>query len=174
MPRRQIVLLVAIIISFSLVGQSQAAGRHPHRTVTIHVDSILAADTNEGVDSRLMHVSGRLKALFDYSTYRLISRDNKKTSCGKMVAFTLPGGRILHVAPRKIDNNMIAMELVLFQGERPMMTTDLKLRNHGMLILGGPRYQQGMLIVFMTADSRYVPAPGGGSHAPTTPVSAGH
>ena len=73
---------------------------------------------------------------------------------GGTLAFDLPGGRILHVEPSGIDGDMISMELVLFQGPRPVMTTDLKLRNHGVLILGGPRYEQGMLIVEIGADCR--------------------
>ena len=75
-------------------------------------------------------------------------------ACGKMIAFTLPGGKILHVQPRAVDGDMIAMEIVLFDGTRPMMTTDLKLRNHGVLIVGGPRYEEGMLIISIGADCR--------------------
>ena len=56
--------------------------------------------------------------------------------------------------PHAIDGDMIAMEMILFQGERPLMTTDLKLRNHGVLIVGGPRYEQGMLIISIGADCR--------------------
>jgi hypothetical protein len=73
---------------------------------------------------------------------------------GTLLSFDLPGGHILHIEPQGIDGDMIAMELVLFQGERPVMTTDLKLRNHGMLIVGGPRYEQGMLIISIAADCR--------------------
>ena len=74
-----------------------------------------------------------------------------------MIAFTLPGGKILHVQPRAIDGDMIAMEIVLFDGTRPMMTTDLKLKNNGTLIVGGPRYEQGMMIISIGAST-------GGSH----------
>ena len=94
----------------------------------------------------------RLQALFNYTSYRLVSHQDGQTLIGNQVSFALPGGRILHVQPHEIDGDMIAMELVLFQGERPLMTTDLKLRNHGILIVGGPRYEQGMLIISIGAD----------------------
>ena len=70
-----------------------------------------------------------------------------------MIAFTLPGGKTLHVQPRAIDGDMIAMEIVLFDGTRPMMTTDLKLRNNGTLIVGGPRYERGMMIISIGAST---------------------
>ncbi|MBF6569030.1 MAG: hypothetical protein IVW54_09155 [Candidatus Binataceae bacterium] len=137
-----------------------AGDKATSRAVEVHIDSIMAADTNEGIDTRLASMTPRLAALpFGYSTYRLVSRQHKKTMCGRMVAFTLPGGRILHVSPRRIDRDMIAMELVLFAGERPEMSTELKLPNHASLILGGPRYEQGMLIVFVRADAADGPAP---------------
>jgi len=34
------------------------------------------------------------------------------------------------------------------------MTTDLKLKNTGTLIVGGPRYEQGMLIISTAARAR--------------------
>ncbi|HEY6394508.1 MAG TPA: hypothetical protein VIX12_03755 [Candidatus Binataceae bacterium] len=137
--------------------------------MNIHVDSVLAADTNEGMDARLAPMGHRLQALFNYSTYRLVSHQDGGTTCGKMIAFTLPGGRILHVQPRLIDRNMISMELVLFQGSRPMITTDLKLRNNGVLIIGGPRYEQGMLIISIAASTADAPP---ADRAPTTPAEA--
>ncbi|HXN85075.1 MAG TPA: hypothetical protein VN867_03340, partial [Candidatus Binataceae bacterium] len=63
------------------------------------------------------------------------------------------------------EGDMIDMELVLFQGERPLMTTDLKLRNHGILIVGGPRYEQGMLIISIAADCRCPRGHGGDASA---------
>jgi hypothetical protein len=75
-----------------------------------------------------------------------------------MISFSLPGGRILRVAPQSIDGGMIAMELVVFDGARPVMTTDLKLMNHGILIVGGPRYQQGMLLTIIATDTNDAPA----------------
>src|SRR5690242_52899 len=93
------------------------------RRVNVHVDSVVASDTHEGVDSRLTTMGPRLQSLFSYTSYRLVSHQDGETAIGSQISFALPGGRILHVQPHEIDGDMIAMELVLFQGERPMMTT---------------------------------------------------
>jgi hypothetical protein len=53
---------------------------------------------------------------------------------------------------------MVSLEIVLFQGTRPEMTTDLKLMNHAMLVVGGPSYQQGMLIEMISTDAPDRPA----------------
>jgi len=58
---------------------------------------------------------------------------------------------------------------MLFQGARPMMTTDVRLRNHGMLIVGGPHYEQGMLIIPIGADAPELAMPPGA--IPVDPLS---
>ncbi len=132
--------------------QMQHLRRMLNGMVMVRVDEVIAADTNEGIDQRLMPLSPRLESLFGYTTYRLISHQVARTEFGQTLAFSLPGGWIVHVEPDSVEGDMIAMELMLFQGARPMMTTDLKLRNHGLLIVGGPHYQQGMLIIPIGAD----------------------
>ncbi len=122
--------------------------------IGVHVDSVVASDTHEGIDAQLTPMGPRLHALFSYTTYHLVSHQEQQTPMGTLLFFNLPGGRILHVRPREIDGDMIAMELILFQGEQPLMTTELKLRNHGVLMIGGPRYEEGMLILSIGADCR--------------------
>jgi hypothetical protein len=121
--------------------------------VTVYVDSVLATDTNRGTDPRLKPMDPKLRGLFHFSTYSLIGHSEGQTDWGKMVVFALPGGKIIHVEPHAIDGDMIAMEIILFDGTRVLMATDLKLRNHGTLIVGGPRYDQGMMIISIGASA---------------------
>src|SRR5229473_8225588 len=144
-------LICASIFALSPIGQA-LAGPAP-RQVSIHVDSVLAADTHEGVDARLAPLGRKLQGLFSYTTYSLVSHQDGITECGKMIAFMLPGGKILHIQPRAVDGDMIAMEIVLFDGTRPMMTTDLKLKDKGTLIIGGPHYEQGIMFMSIGAST---------------------
>ena len=146
-------LALALFATVALVTMGRAIAQPAAPVVELHVDAVLASDTNQGMDKRLAWMGHQLQGLFGFSTYRLETHEDGQTQCGKMMTFALPGGHILHVQPRAIDGNMIAMELVLFEGARPMMTTDLKLKNNGRLIVGGPRYEQGMLIISIGANT---------------------
>jgi hypothetical protein len=148
---RTVALMVAIACMIAAQGAAIAQPGHP-QIIILQIDSVLAADTNQGVDPQLGTMGPRLQKLFNYTTYHLVSEQNGRTEMGKMIEFTMPGGRILHIEPHSCDGNMIAMEVLLFQGEKPMLTTDLKLPNKGRLIVGGPRYQQGALIITIGAD----------------------
>src|ERR1700733_10651922 len=143
--------LIVAISAFGMPGLLNA--QSSPKQVNVYIDSVMAADTNEGTDPRLGPMDQKLRGLFGFSTYSLIGHNEGETDCGKMIAFTLPGGKILHVQPRAIDEDMIAMEIVLFDGTRPMMTTDLKLKNNGTLIVGDPRYEQGMMIISIGAST---------------------
>ncbi len=153
--RRTVALLMTVIAICTLASPRQVSAQSQHpRTVRIRVDSILAANTGEGMDDKLSSsvIGKRLKALFEYTTYRLVLHQEKQTVCGRRISFQTPGGRILNIAPLAVVDNMISMELVFFEGTRPIMTTDLRLINHAVLVLGGPRYQQGMLITMISTD----------------------
>ena len=146
-----LVPLIIAVAAFGTPGLPYA--QTASKRVYVYIDSVMAADTNGGTDPRLAPMDPKLRGLFGFSTYSLIGHNEGETNCGKMIAFTLPGGKILHVQPRAIDGDMIAMEIVLFDGTRPMMTTDLKLKNNGQLIVGGPRYEQGMMIISIGAST---------------------
>ena len=158
--RRSLNLALWLVALCALCAHGQASAQNKWAgTVKVRVDSVLATDTHERIDARLpAAMILRFQRLFDFTAYQLVRREERQAKCGRMISFSLPGGRILRVAPQSIDGGMIAMELVVFDGARPVMTTDLKLMNHGILIVGGPRYQQGMLLTIIATDTNDAPA----------------
>jgi hypothetical protein len=154
-----------------LILPALAAAQIPPNAVEVRIDSVLAADTNQGTDERLQAISRQLSDLFRYTTYRLLSHQESRTHLGEHVAFTLPGGRILHVEPRTLEHHMIAMEVIMFEGERPMMATDLKLMNRGVFLVGGHRYEDGMLIISIGAEMPEAPVSTETAVHKTTPAA---
>ncbi len=171
MSEQTVVSRAVIVLLLVLATPALVVAEPCDRQIEIRVNCVLAADTNRGLDEQLRPMGGQLRRLFRYSTYRLVSHQVDHASCGDGKAFTLPGGRVLHVDPQDVHDNTIRMELVLFQGERPVMTTDVKLLNHGLLIIGGARYEEGMLIISIEADVPAPPAPEGPVATPATKAS---
>jgi hypothetical protein len=159
-------LVGAIMLAvMGLLGANAAAQPFRGRLITVRIDSVLAADTKEGTDQRLPDpIKRQLAELFGYSTYRLVSHQEITTNWGRELDFLLPGGRVLRVAPQNFDGHMVAMAVLLFDGERPVMSTDFKLENGGDLMLGGHRYANGMLIVTIGVKTESIP------NAPEAPV----
>ena len=105
---RIFVLLIAALSAFFAMGSVAAEQSHP-QVIILRVYSVLAADTNQGVDPQLGPIGSQLSKMFNYTTYELVSEQNGRTEMGKMIEFTMPGGRILHIEPQSVDRNMIAI-----------------------------------------------------------------
>jgi hypothetical protein len=153
--RRTVRLLIWLLALSAMTGQYQAFAQSPqsHRAIRVDVESLVAADTHKGIDPRLgADTTGRLRKVFDYTSYVLLKREQASTVCGQAVAFNLPGGRILHVAPMAVEGNMIALELVLFEGARSVMRTDIKMMKAGAIMIVGPHYPRQTFITTIEAS----------------------
>ena len=136
--------VAGLVLLATVVSAGAESAQH---RVNVRIDSVLAADTNQGCDKRLHSLSQRLRRMFHYSTFRLVKHEESRTPFGQTAAFSLPGGFILHVEPTGMDGNMIKSEMMLFGGSVPIMITEFKLMNHGTIFVGGPRYDTGSLII---------------------------
>lgn len=152
--------------------------------VRIHVYSILAAyaqnrsapGSPSGVspsevkmDKRLVAdgIGERLTRLFDYANYQLIRHQDEESPCGEAVAFNLPGGHILHVAPLGFEDNELVMELAMFEGPRLIMQMPLRMDGGGMFLLLDHHFDNRVYITAIAADSPQLlrPRPGLGAAA---------
>ena len=117
------------------VARTQPAA--PTRLVDVRVDSAFVADANSGSFS---HTGGR-------------------TQSGKMIVFNLPGGKTLHVMPRAIAGNMIAMQVVLFDGNQTAMTAEMKLESGDTFAVSGEKYGEGTLLIRISPTTASIDAP---------------
>jgi len=115
-----------------------SAAAAPVTVVEVSVDSAFVADTAFG---SFNHTNGR-------------------TESGKTIVFRLPDGKTLHVMPRAIEGGMISMHVVLFEGERPTMTADLKLGSGDTFALGGETYGEGTLLIRISPTTAAIASPG--------------
>ncbi len=171
-PNSISVLLCAIaLLSPAAHGRADAQCDTP--VLSIHVDSIFAGEAGSEIDQRLKSETGRLQALFDYSSYRLLRTDEADTACGQEVAFILPVERILHVRPLATHRNAVVLDLALFAGARALMRTQLKVSRGGLLLLVGEHSPQEAYITTLTIGTPgSLPASGplGAATAIATPL----
>jgi hypothetical protein len=148
-------LLLCALSLFSSAMHGRAEAQCDTKVLSIHVDSIFARETGTDIDQRLGPETRRLRALFDYGSYRLLRTDEADTPCGQEVAFFLPIGRILHVRPMATRGNSVALDLALFDGARAMMRQQLKIWRGGLLLFV---VSQNPQVAYITSLSVDVPA----------------
>jgi hypothetical protein len=174
MSRPSFIALVLSALALSLwMMQERAEAQCDTGVLSIHVDSIFAREAGTGIDQRLGPETGRLQALFDYRSYRLLRTDEADTQCGQEVAFILPVKQILHVRPLATHGNLVALDLALFAGARAVMRTQLKMSRGGLLLLVGSHNPREAYITTLTVGapgSPPVTVPFGAASAVATPL----
>lgn len=162
-------LLILIGVAFLVSGATafaqspQAADHEP--PIKVYVDSIVATyspnlRTAAGapiikMDPRLKTrgIAERLRMMFAYNEYKLKKSEEADSECGGAVAFNLPGGHILHVAPLAYVGSELALALSMFDGQRLVMQMPVKLIGGGMLLLVDQHLPGEFYITAISADS---------------------
>jgi len=185
------VALLSALCWLCFCGQLVAQNRT--EPIKISVDSIVATYAPQRVssqhaaeikeppvkmDPRLTSkgLAPRLRMMFDYTDYRLMKSQREAAPCGGAVAFNLPGGHILQVAPLQWEGeNAVAIELALFEGTRLIMRLPFRMTTGGALMLVDEHYPNRYYITAIALDnadlgSGHSPAPG--STAPDNSVPA--
>ncbi len=131
-----------------------AAGRAAFPEQPVSIDLGVAVASNEGtrIDPQLADLRAKLKSMFDYTSYRMVDRRKRTLAIGETGDFALPGGRSMKVTPAPSSGNKIRLAVQVMEGQRNLLTTTLGLSRGGMVLVGGPAYQNGVLILVISAD----------------------
>ncbi|HYK65628.1 MAG TPA: hypothetical protein VEY94_11835, partial [Patescibacteria group bacterium] len=100
--------------------------------------SVIRSDRPVDVQVDSAFVSGTDAGAFSHS--------NGRTQSGKLIVFSLPGGKTLHVMPRAIEGGRIALQVVLFDGSQPAMTANLTLESGDTFALSGEQFGETLLL----------------------------
>ena len=120
--------------------------------VEVRIGAVVASNAEPAFDQRLASLRHQFDSLFPYTSYRLIKEERRTVAWGRQAGFDLPGGRYLLVIPREYKDGRVSMKLILVEGSRPLIDTVLSLRDQGTFLVGGPRHQDGVLIIAIAAD----------------------
>jgi hypothetical protein len=122
--------------------------------VAIHVRTVLATDSPNGVDTRLANYRRQLHQLFHYPSYRLVKEEDRSTPFGNPNNFEIPGGRYLEVLPMQLKEDRLHLRVLLIEGTSPPpLDTDFTVPNRGNIWVGGPRNPDGVLLISIGAEA---------------------
>jgi hypothetical protein len=141
--------LLSMAATFVVVSAALVA--HAQETVELDVGTVLATNAGNQIDEELASIRGQLERLFQYTSYRLMKQEQSDVSCGKPATFEIPGGRRLLVMAKNVRGGRVALNVALTKDRHVLMRTDLTLGRRGTIMVGGPRYENGVLIIWIGA-----------------------
>jgi hypothetical protein len=121
-------------------------------TVTVDVGSVYASNDGTSIDPALGTIREKLHSMFNYTSYRMLDRKRRSLSIGEAGEFTLPGQRTMRATPLPARGDKVRLSIQISDGPRNLLTTTLGLRRGGMVLVGGPSHQAGVLILLISAE----------------------
>ncbi len=121
-------------------------------TVTVDVGAVYASNHGTSIDPALAEIRGKLRSMFNYTSYRMVDRKRRSLSVGETGEFELPDQRSMRATPLPARGDKVRLFIRISEGPRNLLTTTLGLRRGGMVLVGGPPHQSGVLILIISAE----------------------
>jgi len=121
-------------------------------TFTIDVGVVHASNSGNEIDPSLVHIRGKLGHMFDYSSYKLLERKRQKLSEGERKEFELPGERAMRIKLISVEGKKVRLYVRIEEKGKKLLGTTLGLSRGGMVLVGGPVYESGVLIFLISAE----------------------
>jgi len=139
--------LLLLLSLLAVVRTAEAAD-----TVTVDVGAVYASNEGASIDPALGTIRGKLRSMFNYTSYRMLDRKRLTLSVGETGEFELPGRRSMRATPLRARGGKVRLSIRISDGPRNLLTTTLGLRRGGMVLVGGPTHQAGVLILIISAE----------------------
>jgi len=121
-------------------------------TVSVDVGSIYASNEGTAMDPALGNIRGKLQSMFNYTSYRMLDRKRRTLAVGQVGEYDLPGRRTMRVTPLAAPEKKVRLSVQINEGPKSLLTTTLGLSRGGMVLVGGPSHQAGVLIFIISAE----------------------
>jgi len=120
--------------------------------VSVDVGAVYASNEGTSIDPALGTIRGKLQSMFNYTSYRMLDRKRRSLAVGETGEFELPGRRSMRATPLPSQGNKVRLSIQISDGQKKLLTTTLGLNRGGMVLVGGPSYQSGVLILIISAE----------------------
>lgn len=145
---RALIFIFVALFPLFLGFQGEVRAKEP---VFLQTQIILASNQpGKGIDPQLSALAHQLRAVFKYTSYQLVSTPEGSLVLGKPWSTPLPENRVLEVVLLGREKGFSRLGVKIFEGRRALLDTTLRLRMGGTVLLGGPPYREGVLIIALS------------------------
>ena len=114
---------------------------------TTQVKVIQAGTGSAYIDPGIKDLIQEIKPVFTYTAYQLITEKEMKLQENQTGTMALGDNRILEITPLSLDNLRIKYQMRMEKEKRPLFQTQVLLQNGSSITIGGPKYQNGVLLI---------------------------
>ncbi len=140
--------LFLVLLTCLMMSASAFAGEG----ISLNVQVVYASSGKVFVDPALVTLKKKLSRLFNYSSYETVTENHRLAVRGETAEFSLPGGRMMKIVPLETGKNSARLNVQIFIHNRGYLNTVLRMRRGSLMMVGGPSYQNGVLIIVISAQ----------------------
>jgi len=164
--KRPLRLAAAAAMFASLV--SAPAGAENQNRTTVQISTVLASNAGRTFDPRLASLKTELRQL-RFKSYSLVSTEQRVLfGNGGQAGMELPHGRYLHITTREHTPDHLRLHILLNEDNHPVVNTYVKLEMGSVVMLGGPRDEDGTLVITIASRPCHDVEEEGGAKTPGT------
>ena len=149
MKINRIILYCTILVSILI---TQADEVWSGTTIDLDVKTILASQKPGPTDPNLKRFTSGLQGVFNYSSYRLLSKDNLRLNQENSGRISLPGNRFMKITSKGISGDRVTLHVEMFRNNKQIFQTVVHLLNDSEVTVGGPKHEDGNLLINIFAS----------------------
>lgn len=146
--------LLLLVLAAGLLALADPAPVQAQQVVRFSVQVLLASDalvsTAPVPPEELQQLIPKLHQLFRYKQYRVLQQYRGQAVVGGVQRWTIAGERLLEIAPESVTGNLTRIQVRLQRGSLIEVTTNMMAGPGVPAVIGGPRLDEGVLIVVVT------------------------
>jgi hypothetical protein len=148
-PTPAALAFLLFVLALPCAGAGSAAAAD---AVSVEIGSVYASNEGSSMDPVLGNIRGKLQSMFNYTSYKLLDRKRRSLAVGETGEFEIPGRKTMRVTPMPAQGDKVRLSVQMTEGAKNLLTTTLGLSRGGMVLVGGPSHQAGVLILIISAD----------------------
>ncbi len=139
-------LTVAFLVLSTLAVPAAALADPP----VVEISAMLGTREKRGLDPRLHDFRADLRGL-PFRSFRLLGVHSCRLERGDQCGMELPGNAYLYLSTSESTERFMKMHLLLNRDNRPMFNADLTLNHGAVVIIRGPRFEGGSILIGLRA-----------------------
>ena len=118
--------------------------------VHLDVDIIYASNDHTGRDPRIHSIGQDLP----FDSLELLDRKQFSVDFKDISQIAIPNGGKMYIQPESYDGSMIKVKVWMEKASKYKLNMILQLANGGIVVVGGPSYQNGTILMPISAKIR--------------------
>jgi hypothetical protein len=139
-------LLISTVVF--LVSRPLAA-ENTTNTLSLKMFVVYANNENQKVDPALNFVKEELESLFHYTSYQLMDTPTENFKLNESKEIQLASGHTAFIRYLGVHGHRIHLRVQIKNKKETVVNTDFEIMNSGNVIVGGPSFKKGALILVL-------------------------